>query len=118
MLLLLTTQMKETKYQELRSIRGILPLRLKLLAILEISAERGKLSYFRYCLPLLDETQTAYQPQHPIPEKLKEKAKTEINNWRALGRISNNQSGFNIPLWILKKEDNSIRISLNARELN
>ena len=78
----------------------------------------GKLSYFRYCLPLLDETQTAYQPQRPIPEKLKEKVETEINNWRALGMISPTQSGFNIPLLILKKGDNSIRISLDARELN
>ena len=78
----------------------------------------GKLSYFRYCLPLLDETQTAYQPQRPIPEKLKEKVEDEINNWRALGMISQTLSGFNIPLLILRKGDNSIRISLDARELN
>ena len=78
----------------------------------------GKLGYFRFTLPLLDETETAHQPPRPIPIHLKEKVNDEIHQWKQLGIIEETQSGFNIPLIILKKPDNSIRISLDARQLN
>ena len=78
----------------------------------------GKLGYFRFTLPLLDESETAYQPPRPIPVHLKEKVNSEIQNWLDLGIIAETQSGFNIPLIILKKPDGSIRVSLDARQLN
>ena len=58
----------------------------------------GKLGFFRFTLPLLDESETAYQPPRPIPVHLKEKVNSEIQNWLDLGIIAETQSGFNIPL--------------------
>ena len=78
----------------------------------------GKLGYFRFTLPLLDERETAHQPPRPVPMHLKEKVDKEIGNWLELGIIEETQSGFNIPLIILKKSDGSIRVSLDARQLN
>ena len=78
----------------------------------------GKLGYFRFQMPLLDETKTAHQPPRPIPIHLREKVDNEMEKWEELGLIEPTQSGFNIPLIILKKADGSIRISLDARQLN
>ena len=78
----------------------------------------GKLGFFRFTMPLLNESDTAHQPPRPIPIHLREKVDSEITNWKELGLIKPTQSGFNIPLLILKKPDQSIRISLDARQLN
>ena len=78
----------------------------------------GKLGYFRFTMPLIDESETAHQPPRPIPIHLREKVDKEIENWQSLGIIQPTQSGFNIPLIILKKGDGSLRISLDARKLN
>ena len=78
----------------------------------------GQLAYFRYCLPLVDETKCAYQTQRPVPLPLVEKVDREIESWTNLGMIKPSQSGFNIPILVLKKGDGSIRISLDARKLN
>ena len=78
----------------------------------------GKMGYFRFALPLIDESQTAHQPPRPIPIHLREKVDEEIVKWQKLGIIQPTQSGFNIPLIILRKPDGSIRISLDARQLN
>ena len=78
----------------------------------------GKLAYFRFKLPFYNERETSYQPPRPIPINIREKVATEVDNWEELGIINKTQSGHNIPLIILKKPDGSIRISLDARELN
>ena len=82
------------------------------------SSDLGKLGHFAFTLPLHDERDTAHQPSRPIPVHLKEKVNQEMQNWIDLGIVEETQSGFNIPLIILKKPDNSIRISLDARQLN
>ena len=82
------------------------------------SHDLGELAYFRYKLPLHDETKTAHQTQRPIPLSLREKVQAEINKWQQVGIIKPSQSAFNIPLIILRKADGSIRISLDARQLN
>ena len=78
----------------------------------------GQLAYFRYTLPLHDNTKTAHQTQRPVPLSLRDKVQAEISKWSEIGIIKSSQSGFNIPLIILRKPDGSIRISLDARELN
>ena len=74
-----------------------------------------KLGYFRFTMPLIDESQTAHQPPRPIPIHLREKVDKEIENWQSLGIIQPTQSGFNIPLIIFKKADGSLRISLRQK---
>jgi len=78
----------------------------------------GKCGYFRFTVPLLDESDTAHQPPRPVPIGLKPLVASELNKWKALGMIRETQSGFNIPLLILKKPDGSIRVSLDARLIN
>ncbi|CAG5101553.1 Oidioi.mRNA.OKI2018_I69.YSR.g17203.t1.cds [Oikopleura dioica] len=78
----------------------------------------GKLHYFRFTLPMLDESQTTHQPPRPIPIHMRDQVSKEIERWKSLDIIRETSSGFNIPLIILKKHDGSIRISLDARSLN
>ena len=82
------------------------------------SSDLGKLANFRFTLPQFDETKTAHQPQRPVPVHLREKVANEIEKWTEMGIIESSQSGYNIPLIILRKGDGSIRISLDARQLN
>ena len=82
------------------------------------SNDVGHLSNFKFSLPMHDENDTAYQPPRPIPPALQEKVRIEIDKFKDLGIIEETQSGFNIPLVIVKKPDGSIRVSLDARELN
>ena len=82
------------------------------------SNDLGRLGHFAFTLPMLDERETSHQPPRAIPVHLREKVKDEITTWKELGIIEPSQSGFNIPLIILKKKDDSIRISLDARDLN
>ena len=78
----------------------------------------GKLGYYRFTIPMIDESDTSYIPPRPVPIGLREKVENEISTWKQLGIIAPTQSGFNTPLIILKKGDGSIRISLDARNLN
>ncbi len=81
-------------------------------------SDLGKCGFFRFTLPLIDETDTAHQPPRPVPIGLRQQVNAEVEKWQALGIIQNTQSGFNIPVLVLKKPDKSIRISLHARLLN
>jgi len=78
----------------------------------------GRCARFRFTLPLLDESETAHQPPRPVPVGLKKKVSDELEKWKTLGMIDETQSGFNIPLLILRKPDGSIRVSLDARLIN
>jgi len=78
----------------------------------------GKCGHFRFTVPLLDESDTAHQPPRPVPIGLKPLVASELQKWKALGMIRETQSGFNIPLLILRKPDGSIRVSLDARLIN
>ena len=78
----------------------------------------GKLGHFAFTLPLHDERETAHQPPRKVPIQLKEKVDAEMKSWIDLEIAEETQSGFNIPLIILTKSDSSIRITLDARELN
>jgi hypothetical protein len=78
----------------------------------------GQLAYLRFSLPLHDETLSAHEPPRKIPIHIQEKVQSEVNQWLDLGIVSPAQSAFNIPLLILQKPDKSIRISLDARQLN
>ena len=78
----------------------------------------GKLHFYRFTLPMLDESTTTYQPPRPIPIHMRDQVNEEIERWKNLDVIKETTSGFNIPLIILRKPDKSIRISLDARSLN
>ena len=88
------------------------------LAFAMSDADLGKCGFFRFTLPLIDETDTAHQPPRPVPIGLRQQVNAEVEKWSALGIIQNTQSGFNIPVLVLRKPDKSIRISLDARLLN
>ena len=82
------------------------------------SQDLGRLGHFYFTLPQHDEKETAYQPPRAIPIHLKPKVDKELAAWSEMGIIEPTQSGNNIPLIILKKGDGSIRVSLDARQLN
>jgi hypothetical protein len=82
------------------------------------SEDLGKLHGFRFSLPTHDESKSSHQPPRPIPIHVRDQVEKEINEWKALGIITETQSDYNIPLIILKKPDKTIRISLDARGLN
>ena len=78
----------------------------------------GKIFKYRYTLPLFDERETAYLPPRPVPPNLLPKVEAEIRKFEEMNLIEDSESGFNIPLLILKKPDGSLRVSLDARQLN
>ena len=88
------------------------------LSLARNSKDIGRLFRFRYTLPLYDERETAYLPPRPVPPNLLSKVDEEINKFKNLGIIEKSESGFNIPLLILKKSDGTLRVSLDARQLN
>ena len=90
----------------------------KELSLARNSKDIGKLFKFRYTLPLFDERETAYLPPRPVPPHLLEKVELEISKFKELDMIEPSESGFNIPLLILKKSDGTLRVSLDARQLN
>ena len=90
----------------------------KHLALAKESSDIGRIGQFRYTLPMFNETDTAYCPPRPIPPNLVSNVDKEIQKFKDLKIISPSQSGFNIPLLILKKNDGSLRVSLDARQLN
>ena len=67
---------------------------------------------------MLNESDTAYIPPRPVPPNLISKVDAEIQKFKDMNIITTSESGFNIPLLILKKSDGSLRISLDARQLN
>ena len=82
------------------------------------SYDLGRLGHFHFTLPQHDETETAYQPPRAIPIHQRPKVDEELAKWKEMGIIEETQSANNIPIIVLKKGDGSIRISLDARELN
>ena len=92
--------------------------REKELSLARNSSDVGKLFKYRYTLPLYDERETAYLPPRPIPPNLLPKVEAELQKFKDLDIIEPSDSGFNIPMLILKKADGSLRVSLDARQLN
>ena len=78
----------------------------------------GRIGYMTFTIPMLDETDVAYQPPRAIPVHQRQQVREQIQSWLELGIIETTQSAYNIPLIILSKPDGSIRISLDARQLN
>ena len=78
----------------------------------------GRIGYMSFTIPMLDETDVAYQPPRAIPVHQREQVREQIESWLELGIIEPTQSAYNVPLIILSKPDGSIRISLDARQLN
>ena len=93
-------------------------LREKHLALAKTSSDIGRIGHYRYTLPMINENETAYIPPRPIPPNLVSQVDDEIQKFKDLNIISPSESGFNIPLLILKKSDGTLRISLDARQLN
>ena len=92
--------------------------REKELALARTGKDVGKLFNYSYTLPMFDEKDTAYAPPRPVPPNLLPKVEAEIAKFEELGIIEPSESGFNIPLLILKKSDGTLRVSLDARQLN
>ena len=90
----------------------------KHLALAKSSSDIGRIAHYRYTLPMLNESDTAYIPPRPVPPNLISKVDAEIQKFKDMNIITTSESGFNIPLLILKKSDGSLRISLDARQLN
>ena len=78
----------------------------------------GTAHFFRYTIPLSNESQSAYEPPRPVPPALKTKVADQIAQWVRLGLVEPGSSNHNIPLVIVKKPDGRKRTSLDARKLN
>lgn len=90
----------------------------KNLALARCPKDVGKIAKYRYTLPMYDEKDTAYCPPRPIPPNILPKVENEMAKFKELDIIETSESGFNIPLLILKKSDGTLRVSLDARQLN
>ena len=78
----------------------------------------GKLHYFKFTMPLKEKDATAYESPRPVPYGIQPKVEKQIQTWLDQEIIEVSSSRHNIPLLIIKKNDGTIRTSLDARKLN
>ena len=78
----------------------------------------GKIFYWRYTIPLLDETKDCYERPRPIPIGLTDQVKKEFKKWEDNGLVEEAWSPNNIPVLVVRKKDKSVRLALDARKLN
>ena len=78
----------------------------------------GKLHQFKFTMPLKDKNSTSYESARPVPYGIQPKVDKQIQSWLDQEIIEVSSSRHNIPLLIIKKNDGSIRTSLDARKLN
>lgn len=78
----------------------------------------GKIGFWRFSVPLVDENAEIYQPSRPIPPGLIDSVKTEFEKWQQNDLVEEADSPVNIPLLIIRKPDKSVRLALDARKLN
>ena len=78
----------------------------------------GKLHYYQFELPLIDENAKIYEPSRPVPIAIQPAVTSQIDSWIDQDIIEESSSPFNIPLIIVRKADGSIRTSLDARRIN
>ena len=78
----------------------------------------GKIGGYRFTIPLNDENKVIYGAPRNIPPALKEKVKVEFAKWEGIDLVEESNSNFNIPMLVVRKPDGSVRLALDARDLN
>ena len=78
----------------------------------------GKIGFWRFTVPLVDENAEVYQPPRPIAPGLIEPVQNEFSRWQENDLIEEADSPVNIPLLVIRKPDKSVRLALDARKLN
>ena len=78
----------------------------------------GRIAYWRFSVPFNNETDECYQAPRPIPPGLKEKVQTEFQKWKDNDLVEEAYSPMNIPVLIVRKQNGSVRLALDARKLN
>ena len=103
----------QTQKQELSSI-----INENKLAFSANATDLGEIFFYKLGLPLLQDSDVAFEQPRPIPYHIEPKVHEQITSWIANDMIEPTSSPFNVPLLVVKKPDGSIRTSLDARRLN
>lgn len=84
----------------------------------EIFVDRpGKVNGYIHEIKMMSK-EPLVQKSYPIPYKLKDKVRKEINRMKEWGIIEKSQSSFINPLVVVNKKDGTVRLCLDARGLN
>ena len=78
----------------------------------------GRIAYWRFSVPFVNENVECYQAPRPIPPGLSEKVKSEFQKWQDNDLVEEAYSPVNIPVLIVRKQNGSVRLALDARKLN
>ena len=78
----------------------------------------GRIAYWRFSVPFLNENDECYQAPRPIPPGLREKVQNEFQKWKDNDLVEEAYSPVNIPVLIVRKQNGSVRLALDARKLN
>ena len=78
----------------------------------------GRIAFWRFSIPFLNENEECYQAPRPIPPGLREKVTDEFNKWKNNDLVEEAFSPVNIPVLIVRKSNGSVRLALDARKLN
>ena len=78
----------------------------------------GRIAYWRFSVPFLNENDECYQAPRPIPPGLADKVKSEFEKWQENDLVEEAYSPINIPVLIVRKQNGSVRLALDARKLN
>ena len=78
----------------------------------------GRIAFWRFSVPFLDEKSECYQAPRPIPPGLREKVSDEFEKWKSNDLVEEAFSPINIPVLIVRKSNGSVRLALDARKLN
>ena len=78
----------------------------------------GRIAFWRFSVPFVDESSECYQAPRPIPPGLREKVSEEFEQWKSNDLVEEAFSPINIPVLIVRKPNGSVRLALDARKLN
>jgi hypothetical protein len=77
----------------------------------------GWANHFEHKITTKDENPT-YRKRFPIPEAHRESLEQQIKDWLAIGLIQPSMARYNSPLLMVPKQDGSLRVVQDFRELN
>jgi hypothetical protein len=66
----------------------------------------------------LNNKESTYKKQFPIPDAHRSKLETEVNKWLKMGLIQLSWFRYNCPIYLLAKKDGSFKVVQDYRELN
>ncbi|CAB0033761.1 unnamed protein product [Trichogramma brassicae] len=79
--------------------------------------EPGRFRSFEYKIPMRD-SEPFFVKSYPVPTKYRDKVSREIEKMLAYGVIERSNTSFINPLVVVAKKDGSVRVCLDARQVN